>query len=91
MIDLVAFKLRVTFFLDFLEHGLSPSFIVDLFLFIDYLNPGHSSVFGGICGKGIEDSCAYINSHINNLYIAKYGSNKDCGVLTDSGSTQGAL
>ncbi|XP_069111923.1 suppressor of tumorigenicity 14 protein homolog [Argopecten irradians] len=55
-----------------------------------YMDPGVSNAFGGICNKHVEDACAYVNSHINPLYMWDYDDNVDCIMTLDAGSMASA-
>ncbi|XP_060589489.1 uncharacterized protein LOC132744726 [Ruditapes philippinarum] len=55
-----------------------------------YMDDGWPSAFGQVCGKSVEDDCAYINSHLNSLGILHYGSDISCMVQLNAGKRRGA-
>ena len=54
------------------------------------MDQDHNRAFGGSCRQTIRDSCAYINSHVNNLQLANYAANRDCWMVLDAGNQKGA-
>ncbi len=54
------------------------------------MDQSQSRAFLGGCGRTIRDGCAYINSHVNTFNLARYGPNRNCWMVLDAGTLEGA-